>query len=112
MFTQTADGYMCFFLLASIFSTFSLFLPFLPSSLPGPPSSSFLSPPFPSSRHKQLDEEPVASDEIETSAYYVRDALDANFTFAPTPGMTESKMGGGEGSGSNSGDSDVDIGTG
>ena len=108
IFTQAADGYMCFFLLASIFSTFSLFLPFLPSSLPGPPSSSFLPP---SSRHKQLDEEPVASDEIETSAYYVRDALDANFTFAPTPGMKESKMGGGEGS-SNSGDSEVDIGTG
>ena len=42
----------------------------------------------------------------------MRDALDANFTFAPTPGMTESKMGGGEGSGSNSGDSEVDIGTG
>ena len=99
----------CFFLLASLLSLPSL----LPSSFHlSPPSSSFLPPSIPLYRHKQLDEEPVASDEIETSAYYVRDALDANFTFAPTPGMTESKMGGGEGAGSNSEDSEVDIGTG
>ena len=51
----------------------------------------------------------MASDDVETSAYQIKDALDANFTYVPAPEHKESS------SSSQGDDSDVDepdIGTG
>ena len=48
---------------------------------------------------------PVATDDLEVSNYYVKDALDANFTFVPA----ESENGG---PGNVGGDTNIDIGEG
>ena len=58
------------------------------------------------SRNKAPNTEgPVATDDLEVSNYYVKDALDANFTFVPAESEPNQKVAGDEGG---TGDRDID----